>query len=68
MILKIMRICVLLEPEKIKRISDAIPNQKIFGMEDMELLVVGWGGTYGSLYSIVDNLIKEGQNMLSLSV
>tara|TARA_B100000683_G_scaffold276886_1_gene332672 strand:+ start:1773 stop:3611 length:1839 start_codon:yes stop_codon:yes gene_type:complete len=49
--------------EKIKRIADVIPNQKIFGMDDAELLVVGWGGTYGSLYSAVDNLIKEGQNI-----
>ena len=29
--------------EKIKRIADVIPNQKIFGMDDADLLVVGWG-------------------------
>jgi 2-oxoglutarate ferredoxin oxidoreductase subunit alpha len=45
--------------EKINRIADIIPNQEIFGKEKGDLLVVGWGGTHGSLYSAVDNLLKK---------
>jgi len=26
-------------------------------------LVIGWGGTYGSLYSAVDSLLKEGESI-----
>lgn len=49
--------------EKIRLISELIPQQKILGAEDSDLLVVGWGGTYGSLYSAVDNLISEGESI-----
>ena len=49
--------------EKISRISKLIPKQKIFGKEDGDILVIGWGGTYGSLYSAVDNLQKEGYSI-----
>ena len=49
--------------EKIRLISELIPQQKILGGEDSDLLVVGWGGTYGSLYSAVDNLIFEGESI-----
>ena len=49
--------------EKIRLISELIPQQKILGGEDSDLLVVGWGGTYGSLYSAVDNLISEGESI-----
>ena len=40
--------------EKIKRIAKIIPQQEIFGKEKGGLLVIGWGGTYGSLYSAVN--------------
>ena len=31
----------------------------MYGKKEGDLLVVGWGGTYGSLYSAVDNLYKN---------
>ncbi|MDC0249495.1 2-oxoacid:acceptor oxidoreductase subunit alpha [Flavobacteriales bacterium] len=49
--------------EKIKRIAETIPNQEIFGKGGGDLLVVGWGGTYGSLYSTVDNLLNKGKKI-----
>ena len=49
--------------EKIRLISELIPQQKILGTEDSDLLVVGWGGTYGSLYSAVEDLISEGESI-----
>ena len=54
---------VAIRAEKINRIADIIPNQEIFGKEEGDLLVVGWGGTHGSLYSGVDNLQKTGEKI-----
>ena len=45
--------------EKINRLSNIIPEQKIYGKESGNLLVVGWGGTFGSLYSAVGALLKD---------
>ena len=50
---------VNIRKEKIFRISNVIPSQKVFGEKEGDLLVVGWGGTYGSLYSVVDELYNE---------
>ena len=49
--------------EKIKRIANLIPQQEVFGKKEGELLVVGWGGTYGSLYSTVDSLLNKGESI-----
>jgi len=45
--------------EKIKRIANIIPKQTVFGKKEGDLLVVGWGGTYGSLYCAVESLLKK---------
>ena len=37
--------------EKIARIADNIPAAEPFGDDAGDLLVVGWGGTYGALHS-----------------
>jgi len=50
---------VNIRKEKIFRISNVIPPQEVYGKKEGDLLVVGWGGTYGSLYSAVDNLYKN---------
>ena len=49
--------------EKIKRIANLIPKQEVFGKEEGDLLVVGWGGTYGSLYSAVESLLNNGEKI-----
>ncbi|MCW3789089.1 2-oxoacid:acceptor oxidoreductase subunit alpha [Plebeiibacterium sediminum] len=49
--------------QKIKNIEDYIPEQDILGCEDSDLLVVGWGGTFGHLFTAVDELIHEGVNV-----
>lgn len=49
---------------KVARVADFIPDQEVFGSTDGgELLVVGWGGTWGHLYSAVEDLRKEGQDV-----
>jgi 2-oxoglutarate ferredoxin oxidoreductase subunit alpha len=46
---------------KINRIADFIPNQELSGEEDAELLIVGWGGTYGHLREAVEKLNRQGK-------
>ncbi|WP_142784187.1 2-oxoacid:acceptor oxidoreductase subunit alpha [Changchengzhania lutea] len=46
--------------EKIKRVQDYIPEISTEFAEEGDLLVVGWGGTYGSLHSAVKQVNEEG--------
>lgn len=53
-----------LRAAKVERIANYIPLQEVFGNPDGgEVLVVGWGGTYGHLYSAVKELRKEGKDV-----
>ena len=53
-----------LRAAKVAKIADSIPEQEIFGSQDGgEVLVVGWGGTYGHLYSVVRELREEGKDV-----
>ncbi len=49
--------------EKVARVQRIIPLQKVEGDQEGELLVVGWGGTYGHLTHAVRNLRKEGYSI-----
>lgn len=46
--------------EKIRRVENYIPELKTEFADSGDLLVVGWGGTYGSLHSAVKYLHDEG--------
>jgi len=46
--------------EKVKRVENYIPDLKSEYQEEGDLLVVGWGGTYGSLHSAVGRMNEEG--------
>ena len=53
-----------LRAAKVAKIADSILEQEIFGSQDGgEVLVVGWGGTYGHLYSVVRELREEGKDV-----
>jgi 2-oxoglutarate ferredoxin oxidoreductase subunit alpha len=52
---------VHLRAEKIARIAEDIPPLKVHGPESGDLLVVGWGGTYGSLLTAVQRLQRKGR-------
>ena len=49
--------------EKIKRIQNKIPDLELEGDDSGEILVVGWGGTYGHLTATVDLLREEGKSV-----
>ncbi|WP_167606864.1 2-oxoacid:acceptor oxidoreductase subunit alpha [Maribellus sediminis] len=49
---------------KVQRVADMIPELEICGDDDGgEVLVVGWGGTYGHLISSVRQLRMEGKDV-----
>ncbi|WP_340112789.1 2-oxoacid:acceptor oxidoreductase subunit alpha [Maribellus mangrovi] len=50
--------------EKVQRVVDLVPDLEICGDDDGgEVLVVGWGGTYGHLISAVRELRREGKDV-----
>ncbi len=48
---------------KVNRVADFLPEQTVYGDPQGQLLVVGWGGTYGGLRSAVDELRAEGKSV-----
>lgn len=54
---------VNLRAEKVERVANYIPGLKVMGEGNGKLLVVGWGGTYGSLHTSVAELWKEGKSI-----
>ncbi len=54
---------VNLREEKVQRVGKFIPELKVEGDDEGDLLVVGWGGTYGHLVTAVDQLQSEGKKV-----
>lgn len=48
---------------KVAGIADYIPEQTVEGPERGELLVVSWGGTYGSVRTAVRQFLAEGRSV-----
>jgi len=46
--------------EKIQRVQNYIPDIKTEFADEGHLLVIGWGGTYGSIHSAVKQINEEG--------
>jgi 2-oxoglutarate ferredoxin oxidoreductase subunit alpha len=57
------QIMVELRDKKVQKVADYIPDQKVIGPSEADLLVVGWGGTYGALVSAVNDLQDEGKSV-----
>ncbi len=50
--------------EKVARIADRIPLQEVkLADADTDTLLVGWGGTYGHLYTAAEELNREGAHV-----
>ena len=52
---------------KVKKVQDYIPAIKPEFIDEGELLVVGWGGTYGALHSAVKQLFEEGHRNIGFA-
>ncbi|MDL2291769.1 2-oxoacid:acceptor oxidoreductase subunit alpha, partial [Bacteroides sp. OttesenSCG-928-F21] len=48
---------------KIDYIANYIPEQEVQGDKDADMLIVGWGGTYGHLYSALEMMQAEGKKV-----
>jgi 2-oxoglutarate ferredoxin oxidoreductase subunit alpha len=49
--------------EKVARVANYIPELEVMGNQEGDVLVVGWGGTYGHLYTATKQLLEEGKNV-----
>lgn len=48
---------------KVQRVMDMVPELELCGDDEGDVLIVGWGGTYGHMISTVRELRKEGKNV-----
>ena len=48
---------------KVAKIAERVPEQDVFGETSGDVLVVSWGGTYGSCHTAVSELQKQGQKI-----
>ncbi|MFI4860154.1 MAG: 2-oxoacid:acceptor oxidoreductase subunit alpha [Phycisphaerales bacterium JB063] len=49
--------------EKVARVVNLVPDLEVHGDETGDLLVLGWGGPYGSIRTAVDNARAAGKNV-----
>lgn len=54
---------VKLRQEKVDRVANYIPELSIDGDDKSDLLVVGWGGTYGVILTAIEELREEGKKI-----
>jgi len=53
--------------EKIERVANFIPEIEAEFAQEGDILVVGWGGTYGSLHSAVKEMVDNGHDSIGLA-
>ncbi len=49
--------------EKVERVANSIPELHVEGEDSGELLILGWGGTYGAIKDAFDKLRSEGKKV-----
>ncbi len=54
---------VNLRAAKVAKVAEEIPEQRVWGADEGDLLVVGWGGTRGHLQNAVDEMRQEGKRV-----
>ncbi len=48
---------------KLAKVADCIPELEVYGQKEADILLVGWGGTYGHLYTATSQLLEEGKSV-----
>ncbi|HVS18050.1 MAG TPA: 2-oxoacid:acceptor oxidoreductase subunit alpha [Planctomycetota bacterium] len=51
---------------KVMGVRDSIPTPKVLGAQKGDVLVLGWGSTYGAITSAVESLIAQGKPVGSI--
>lgn len=54
---------VIVREEKVQRVVQLVTDLEVMGEEKGDLLVVGWGGTFGHLHSAVKEMQAEGKKV-----
>jgi 2-oxoglutarate/2-oxoacid ferredoxin oxidoreductase subunit alpha len=54
---------IKLRAEKIDRVANYIPELELCGKDSADLLIIGWGGTFGALNTAITELQKEGKSI-----
>ncbi len=49
--------------EKVARVANFIPELEVIGEQSGDILLVGWGGTYGHLYTATKELLAKGNKV-----
>ena len=52
--------------KKVELVAEELPELEVFGANEADVLVVGWGGTRGHLHSAVKQLQEEGKSVAHL--
>ena len=53
----------VLRAQKVAGIANDIPDLQVFGPSSGELLIVGWGSTYGAIHTAVERMQGEGKSV-----
>lgn len=48
---------------KVDRVQEAVPDVEVLGDKDADLLVIGWGGTYGHLIDTIEYMHKQNKKI-----
>lgn len=56
-------VMVMNREEKVERVANFVPKQEVMGAKSGDLLVIGWGGSYGALYTAVKELQDDGYSI-----
>ena len=51
---------------KVQKVADDLPPLEVYGDESGDLLLLGWGGTYGSIVTAVDRARAGGKKVASV--
>ena len=49
--------------DKVAKLAEFIPEQQVIGEDSGDVLIIGWGGTFGHLYTAVKQLQSEGKKV-----
>lgn len=57
-----------LRANKINKIAQTIPLEKVHGKEQGDLVIVSWGGTYGAIHCAINRLIEKGYKISQVHI
>jgi 2-oxoglutarate/2-oxoacid ferredoxin oxidoreductase subunit alpha len=49
--------------QKIRNIVEDVPDAEVFGAKSGDLLLLSWGGTYGSVHGAAEELVHQGKKI-----